>query len=248
MRTGSWPRSRTPSPEPDAPDGADRMLRLLGYTDRLSVAPGETIRFMVSSDHDRYASRLVRLIHGDTNPAGPGFKQVLVPSAIDGVRPGRTPGPAERLLGDPARCRPASSMPTSRSRSSSSRRHQADASRSSRVVAARSTVMAGRWSSRTQGRSRPSSGAAGRQDRIATGIRVAALGLVLRGADDGGRRGDAQPPPLARSRCRTGARQPPARRPMVVPSSTTPTPWCSRHRSTAIGGRGTSTAGSTGRG
>ena len=65
------------------------MLRLLGYTDRLSAAPGETIRFMVSSDHDRYASRLVRLIHGDTNPAGPGFKQVLVPSAIDGVRPGR---------------------------------------------------------------------------------------------------------------------------------------------------------------
>jgi N,N-dimethylformamidase len=65
------------------------MVRLLGYTDRLSVAPGDTIRFMVSSDHDRYESRLVRLIHGDTNPAGPGFKQVLVPSAIDGVRDGR---------------------------------------------------------------------------------------------------------------------------------------------------------------
>ncbi len=65
------------------------MLRLLGYTDRLSAAPGDTIRFMVSSDHDRYESRLVRLIHGDTNPAGPGFKQVLVPSAIDGTRAGR---------------------------------------------------------------------------------------------------------------------------------------------------------------
>ncbi len=83
-RTGSWRRSRTPSPGPDAPDAADAMLRLLGYTDRLSAAPGDTIRFMVSSDHDRYESRLVRLIHGDTNPAGPGFKQVLVPSAIDG--------------------------------------------------------------------------------------------------------------------------------------------------------------------
>ena len=64
------------------------MLRLLGYTDRLSAAPGDTIRFMVSSDHDRYASQLVRLIHGDTNPAGPGFKQVLVPSTIDGVAAG----------------------------------------------------------------------------------------------------------------------------------------------------------------
>ena len=65
------------------------MLRLLGYTDRLSAAPGDSIRFMVSSDHDEYTSQLVRLVHGDTNPAGPGFKQVLVPSAIDGVRAGR---------------------------------------------------------------------------------------------------------------------------------------------------------------
>ena len=78
------------------------MLRLLGYTDRLSAAPGDTIRFMVSSDHDRYASRLVRLIHGDTNPAGPGFKQVLVPSAIDGIAGGPPPGPAERLVRDAA--------------------------------------------------------------------------------------------------------------------------------------------------
>ena len=68
---------------------ADRIsLPLVGYTDRLSVAPGDTIRFMVSSDHARYRSRLVRLIHGDTNPDGPGFKQVVVPSAIDGERAG----------------------------------------------------------------------------------------------------------------------------------------------------------------
>jgi N,N-dimethylformamidase len=87
------------------------MLRLLGYTDRLSAAPGDKIRFMVSSDHDRYESLLVRLIHGDTNPAGPGFKQVLVPSAIDGTRAGRhqdlpsgsfatLPVPAGSLAGD----------------------------------------------------------------------------------------------------------------------------------------------------
>ena len=68
------------------------MLRLLGYSDRLSVAPGETIRFMVSCDHPEYESRLVRLIHGDENPAGPGFKQVVIPSAIDGPRAGPAPG------------------------------------------------------------------------------------------------------------------------------------------------------------
>ena len=68
---------------------ADRIsLPLVGYTDRLSVAPGDTIRFMVSSDHPRYRSRLVRLIHGDTNPDGPGFKQAVVPSSMDGERAG----------------------------------------------------------------------------------------------------------------------------------------------------------------
>ena len=64
-------------------------MTIVGYTDRLSVAPGEEIRFMVSCDRPRYDVRLVQLIHGDTNPDGPGFKQRLVPSAIDGSRPGK---------------------------------------------------------------------------------------------------------------------------------------------------------------
>ena len=64
-------------------------MTIVGYTDRLSVAPGEEIRFMVSCDRSRYDVRLVQLIHGDTNPDGPGFKQRWVPSAIDGSRPGK---------------------------------------------------------------------------------------------------------------------------------------------------------------
>ena len=64
-------------------------MRLLGYTDRLSVAPGESVRFMVSCDHAEYDARLVRLLHGDTNPAGPGFRQLEVPSEIDGTKPGK---------------------------------------------------------------------------------------------------------------------------------------------------------------
>ena len=64
-------------------------MTIVGYTDRLSAAPGEEIRFMVSCDRPRYDVRLVQLIHGDTNPDGPGFKQRLVPSAIDGSRPGK---------------------------------------------------------------------------------------------------------------------------------------------------------------
>ena len=64
-------------------------MTIVGYTDRLSVAPGEEIRFMVSCARPRYDVRLVQLIHGDTNPEGPGFKQRPVPSAIDGSRPGK---------------------------------------------------------------------------------------------------------------------------------------------------------------
>ncbi len=65
------------------------MLRLVGYTDKLSAAPGDTLRFMVSCDNPTYTSRLVRLVHGDTNPAGPGFRQVEIDSAIDGERAGK---------------------------------------------------------------------------------------------------------------------------------------------------------------
>lgn len=64
-------------------------MNLVGYTDRLSVAPGKTVRFMVSCDHSEYRADLVRLIHGDENPAGPGFKEREVASAINAEYQGR---------------------------------------------------------------------------------------------------------------------------------------------------------------
>jgi N,N-dimethylformamidase len=61
-----------------------------GYTDRIGVAPGERIRFMVScEDVETYRADIVRLIHGDTNPAGPGFKEELIDSPVNGEYPGR---------------------------------------------------------------------------------------------------------------------------------------------------------------
>lgn len=65
-------------------------MNLVGYTDRLTAAPGDTIRFMVSSHHPRYRADLVQLIHGDESPAGPGYKERKVPSAINGHYPGRS--------------------------------------------------------------------------------------------------------------------------------------------------------------
>ena len=66
------------------------MLKIVGYGDRLSVAPGETIRFMVSAAGDRrYRAGLVRIIHGDCNPQGPGFKAEQVASPFEGSHQGR---------------------------------------------------------------------------------------------------------------------------------------------------------------
>lgn len=64
-------------------------MRVVGYADRLSVSPGETVRFMVSCEDADYRATVVRLIHGDPNPRGPGFKANAVASTIDGEYPGR---------------------------------------------------------------------------------------------------------------------------------------------------------------
>jgi len=61
-----------------------RRRGIVGYADRLSVQPGETIRFMVSSERPRYRAQVVRLIHGDANPAGPGLKELLVDTPLNG--------------------------------------------------------------------------------------------------------------------------------------------------------------------
>ncbi len=62
---------------------------LIGYPDRLSVAPGEKIRFMVSTDKASYQAAIVRLIHVDENPQGPGFKEEVIEASVNGEHQGR---------------------------------------------------------------------------------------------------------------------------------------------------------------
>jgi N,N-dimethylformamidase len=69
-------------------NGHDHMP-VVGYTDVLSVAPGERVRFMVSTTAERYRASIVRLIHGDEDPAGPGFKEEAVATDVDGEYAGR---------------------------------------------------------------------------------------------------------------------------------------------------------------
>ena len=61
------------------------MLALIGYTDRLSVRPGETIEFKVSStSREPYRARLVRVVSADPNPDGPGLIEHEVSASFEG--------------------------------------------------------------------------------------------------------------------------------------------------------------------
>jgi N,N-dimethylformamidase len=66
------------------------MKQIMGYSDKISVRPGETIQFMVSCERKTsYTARIVRIIHGDTSPEGPGYKEEAIKTAIDGTYNGR---------------------------------------------------------------------------------------------------------------------------------------------------------------
>ncbi|UWQ93908.1 N,N-dimethylformamidase (plasmid) [Rhodobacteraceae bacterium M382] len=55
------------------------MLPIVGYTNKLTVEPGETIDVMVSSfGANRYRADFRQIIQGDTNPDGPGYKDRLI--------------------------------------------------------------------------------------------------------------------------------------------------------------------------
>ncbi len=66
------------------------MKSILGYSDRFSVAPDQKIAFKISSEKDLpFTLRIVRLIHGDANPLGPGYKDEAVAAVVNGTYPGR---------------------------------------------------------------------------------------------------------------------------------------------------------------
>ena len=61
-----------------------------GYSDQISVRPGERIRFMVSVEGaNRYRAEIVRLIHGDANPEGPGPREEKIDTPVNREYPGR---------------------------------------------------------------------------------------------------------------------------------------------------------------
>ena len=66
------------------------MVPLIGYVDWFSARPGERIAVKVSSRlTEPYQADLVRIVHGDANPAGPGLKFEEVAAAFAGTYPSR---------------------------------------------------------------------------------------------------------------------------------------------------------------
>ncbi|MGE3772847.1 MAG: N,N-dimethylformamidase beta subunit family domain-containing protein [Gammaproteobacteria bacterium] len=62
-----------------------KLAQIRGYCDRPNVRPGETLDFFVGSPTaGTCRTSLVRLIHGDRNPDGPGYKEALVAGVAAG--------------------------------------------------------------------------------------------------------------------------------------------------------------------
>ena len=64
-------------------------LFITGYCDRPSVKAGETLNVYVhTSKRCQFEAQLVRLLHGDVHPGGPGFKELEVTANINGTHEG----------------------------------------------------------------------------------------------------------------------------------------------------------------
>ncbi len=64
-------------------------MNIVGYSDRLSVEPGEKVQVMVSCEMSEFRADLVKVAHGDPSPDGPGVKEETIPSPANGQYPGR---------------------------------------------------------------------------------------------------------------------------------------------------------------
>jgi N,N-dimethylformamidase len=81
-------RAQAPRPQPSAQEALDAMA-IVGYADRMTAQPGDSIKFMVSSRSPRYRVDIVRIIHGDLNPRGPGMKETVVDTPANGDYEGK---------------------------------------------------------------------------------------------------------------------------------------------------------------
>jgi len=64
--------------------------QIYGYSDRLSVTAGDEIKFMISAEGTAsFRAQLVRLIHGDEHPDGPGYREQAIEAPLNRDWPAR---------------------------------------------------------------------------------------------------------------------------------------------------------------
>lgn len=67
-----------------------RWMPITAYADKWTVERGDKIQFYVNCDGPaRYHAQLVQLINGNTDPAGPGLKEIPADAELNGTYPGR---------------------------------------------------------------------------------------------------------------------------------------------------------------
>lgn len=64
-------------------------MKITAYADKTSVAPDETINFMVNCNAKEFKADFVKLICGDMNPDGPGYQEKVIRTKAAGTYPGR---------------------------------------------------------------------------------------------------------------------------------------------------------------
>lgn len=64
-------------------------MKITAYADKISVAPGETINFMVNCNAREFKADIVKLICGDMNPDGPGYQEKFCRTNASGTYKGR---------------------------------------------------------------------------------------------------------------------------------------------------------------
>lgn len=66
------------------------MLPITGYVEGWSTRPGDTLRFMISvQGGGLYRARVARVICGDPNPQGPGYREIPVAWELEGQHEGQ---------------------------------------------------------------------------------------------------------------------------------------------------------------
>ncbi len=84
----SSPRYVPDEPLPDDredPQEALDALGISGYPSQMTVKPGDTVQIMASTKEPAFEATMVRIVHGDADPRGPGVQEEVIDTPVNGT-------------------------------------------------------------------------------------------------------------------------------------------------------------------